>query len=133
MGLLEVSDDKARVLLLAIQSLEGALTALKHPLPAILGELRNELTAVNSLPAADTSEGLLTGGEAAKLLRCSPRYVRLLGDRGSITLVHAGGRGRGNVSYYDAESVQRWARHRRQAQSVGDDSGELPANTGGDP
>jgi|GEM_PF-1742285 len=110
-----ISDDKARVLLLALQSLEGALAAVQQPPPRVLGELKDELSEVSGL-AADhkRSDPALTTGQAAEVLGCSARNVRLLANRGTIRLLRAGNRGRGNTSILDAESVRQYAEVRRQ-------------------
>ncbi len=109
-----IPDDKARVLLLALQSLEGALAAVQQPSPRVLGELKDELAEASGHADYTRSDHALTTGQAAKVLGCSSRNVRLLAGRGAIRLLRAGNRGRGNTSYFDAESVRQCADVRRR-------------------
>lgn len=61
------------------QQIQKAVTDAVH---AAIGEALKDLK-----PKGEEVAGLLTTAEAGQLLACSPEYVRMLQDRGDLSLI----------------------------------------------
>jgi hypothetical protein len=92
------------MLISGLTSLEGALGAMREPIPPDLRKLKARLEKYLATISQPLAEPMPTG-EVATFLACSRRRVHQLGEQGHIRLVHRGRRGRSNESLYDRESV----------------------------
>lgn len=111
-----LTDEKVDLLLSGLISLEGALNALKQPVPPALSELKNGLIGTRQKPV-EKHKPTISTKEAAELLKCSARHVRYLAKAGRIHLLVQGTVGRGRSSLYDAQTVEAYAvdRQRKEA------------------
>jgi hypothetical protein len=98
-----LTEERIQLLVSGLVSLEGALGALRQPIPPILGELKVALSQTEA-PQQPFGEEI-TAEEAAALLKRSPRRVRQLGQERRIELAKQGERGRGHFNTYKTESV----------------------------
>ena len=100
-----------KTLLNGLTSLEGALNALREPLPEGTVELRSLLLNQERM-LSQTHAEVLTTQEVAALFDCSLRRVRQMGLAKEIQLVKQGRRGRGFSNLYDAKSVKVFKKQR---------------------
>lgn len=99
-----LTEERVRLLVSGLQSLEGALNALQQPLPEGLGKLKQVLFLQRDILASSPVIHLTTA-QVSLLLGCSTRRVRQLGRQGHIKLLQQGRRGRGRSNLYGAASV----------------------------
>lgn len=105
--------DQMDLIISGLISLEGSLTALNHPVPKTLGDLKSGLTRARE-KKSETQKSVLTTKEAAEILRCSIRHVRHLAKIGRIIMLEHGNAGRGRSNLYEASSVTAYAKERRK-------------------
>lgn len=111
-----LTDEKVDLLLSGLVSLEGALNALRQPVPSMLNELKKGLSETRLKPV-EQLKNVLSTKEAAERLNCSVRHVRYLAKIGRIHLLVQGKVGRGRSSLYDARSVEAYAVDRQKKEA----------------